>query len=965
MWTLWRSHRKPVRPARRRSCRPALEVLEGRLAPATFTVTNTIDSGAGSLRQAILDANATPGADLINFNIPAPGLQTILVLSGPLPNLTDAVTIDGSTQPGFTGANLIDVSGTGRLGNFNGFTVTANGCTLRNLDIGDFPTHGILLLSAGNTVQGCFIGIHPGGTTSSPDGFDGVAVLGANNLIGGPTAAAGNIISGNGRFGVDLVTATATGNVVEGNLIGLKASGSFALGNAAGGVYLSGASGNTVGGTSAAARNVISGNKSHGVLLQGAGTVNNLIEGNYIGLNAAGSAAVGNTYDGVAVLSAGGGNVVGGTAPGAGNIISGNGRFGVDLLGAGTAGNAVQDNFIGTNPAGGAALPNGGAGVTVLFGPASNTVFGNLVSGNSGLGVLLAGTGTVGNVVQGNWVGPSSAGGTALANGGCGVEVAAGATGNLIGGSTPAQFNVISGNALDGVVLAGAGTTGNNVQGNFIGINAAGTAALGNGVNGMTVQDGAASDGIFGNIIGGNALNGVEVRGAGTSGHLLQGNLVGILPSSTAVANHEVGVVIRGGATGNRLVGNVVSGNAFFGVELSDAGTSGNVLAGNFVGLNLAGSAAVTNVEGVEIHNGASGNTVGGLTPADRNVISGTNIGVLIEGAGTNGNVVEGNFLGTNAAGTAAVPNSSEAVFISTGAANNVIGGTTAAARNLISGNTSRGVRLTGTSTTNNTVQGNFIGTNAAGTAALANGEQGVRIDNGATGNTIAGNVISGNATQGVLLTNSGTAGNVLQGNQIGTTAGGVALGNGSHGVFVTNQAATNTISGNVIANNAGNGVLIGSDPGAGFSTAAGTGNSILGNLIFANARLGIDLGANDGVTSNDLLDGDSGPNNLQNFPVLTSAFSAGGVTIILGSLNTTPRLSVRIEFFASPTADPSGHGQALAFLGFITVVTDGAGNAAFDAVLPTPVTPGQVVTATATTSLGDTSEFSADVVVT
>jgi titin len=963
MWPFYRSRCQSARPARRPSCRPTLEALEGRLAPATFTVSTTNDAGAGSLRQAILDANATPGADLVAFNIAGAGVHTISLTSGPLPTLTDAVSIDGTTQPGFAGTPLVELNGAALAITANGLTASAGGNTIQALAINRFGTHGILLLSANNAVRGCFLGTNAAGTAAAGNGFDGVVVLGASgNVIGGVAAGQGNVISGNGRFGVDLLGGAA-GNLVAGNRIGTDAGGITSVSNGGSGVFLNAATGNTVGGTTAAARNIISGNLSHGVLLQSAS--GNVVEGNYIGTNPAGTSVIGNVYDGVACLNAGG-NVIGGTA-GAGNLIGGNSRFGVDLLGTGTSGNAVQDNFIGTNASGSAALPNS-VGVTILFGAASNSVFGNLVSGNFAQGVLLASAGTSGNAVQGNWVGLTSAGSTALANSGDGVEVAAGATGNLIGGPAVVQRNVISGNGIDGVVVAGVGTTGNNVQGNFIGINAAGTGALGNAFNGITLQDGAASDGVFGNVIGGNHLNGVEVRGPDTSGHLLQGNLVGILPSSTAVANQERGVVIRGGATGNRLVGNVVSGNhlgpfdQLVGVEIRDAGTTGNVLAGNFVGLNLAGSAAVGNGFGVEIDNGASGNLIGGLTPADRNVISGNSFdGVTIVGAGTNGNVVEGNFIGTNVSGTAAVLNSQQGVSLF-GGSNNVIGGTTAAARNLISGNNFAGVEIDGPST-GNVVQGNFIGTNALGTAALANLFQGVTLETGATGNTISGNVISGNGRNGVLLSVSGTTGNVIQGNQIGTTASGAALGNGAHGVFVTAGAASNTIRGNVIANNRGNGVLIGSDAvEVAPPSPAGSGNAVLGNLIFANGRLGIDLGANDGVTSNDAGDSD----HLQNYPLLTRAILVGDVTLILGSLNTAPQQQVRIEFFSIPAADASAsaHGQALVFLGFVSVVTDRSGNAAFNAVLPAAVPPGHVLTATATTSLNGTSEFSNNVAV-
>jgi len=285
------------------------------------------------------------------------------------------------------------------------------------------------------------------------------------------------------------------------------------------------------------------------------------------------------------------------------------------------------------------------------------------------------------------------------------------------------------------------------------------------------------------------------------------------------------------------------------------------------------------------------------------------------------------------------------------GASDNEISG------NIISGNDLNGVSLLSGATRNRVIS-NVIGLNGSGTSRLGNTAKGV-IASAANGNTIGGataaarNIISGNGTHGVRL-RSGATGNVVQGNYIGTNAAGTAaLGNVEEGIEINDGSSNNTIGGmasgaaNLIAFNSGDGTFI----------ESGVANAILSNSIFSNAGLGIDL-APDGVTPNDPGDGDTGPNNLQNFPVLTQASSPGGTTSVQGSLNSTANTSFSLQFFSSPVCDPSGHGEGQTFLGSTPVTTDGAGNASFAASLP--ATAGSFVTATATDPAGNSSEFSA-----
>lgn len=363
-------------------------------------------------------------------------------------------------------------------------------------------------------------------------------------------------------------------------------------------------------------------------------------------------------------------------------------------------------------------------------------------------------------------------------------------------------------------------------------------------------------------------------------------------------------------------------------VELNGAG------AGSNFGLNL-------------------GNTAGGSTVQALVINRFGSDGIILQ-PGSNGCTIRGCIIGLDVTGTISQGNANGITVTSS---NNIIGGTTATARNIISGNRSSGISLFATSNSNNTVQGNFIGTDINGTASLGNAIAGVAIVSGRDnliGGTTAGaaNVISGNRT-GVDLGRSLSA-NLVQGNLIGTNAAGTsALGNTGNGIFV--GGANNIIGGstagasNVIAFNNQNGVMAGN----------GTGNQVLTNVIFSNGALGIDL-TGDGVTPNDAGDGDTGSNNLQNFPVLTAASSSGGNMTIQGTLNSTAHTAFRIEFFSNPSCDASGNGEGQVFLGFANVTTNGSGDAAINVTLPVNVALGHVVAATATDAGNNTSEFSA-----
>ncbi len=359
-------------------------------------------------------------------------------------------------------------------------------------------------------------------------------------------------------------------------------------------------------------------------------------------------------------------------------------------------------------------------------------------------------------------------------------------------------------------------------------------------------------------------------------------------------------------------------------------------------GANIAGA-----VDGLKLTGGNS--TVRGLV-IDRfwngltSAASDTGTGIRLEGGGSN--IVEGNYIGTNASGTSALPNGSGIVLTSP---NNQIGGITAASRNVISGNKGRGIGL---SSTGNTVKGNYIGTDAGGAFAIGN-SAGVMVLS--SGNTLGGttpqsrNIISGNST-GISTYGSS---NTILGNWIGQNALGDPLGNHNEGILVSGNSSDNTITDNVVTANTGEGIWIN----------ARSGNRVQGNSIFSNGRLGINLGTSStaagAVEINDPQDPDAGPNDLQNYPVLTLAVTGSGTTVVQGTLNSTPTRSFTLEFFSGLACDASGNGEGQTPIGSRSISTGAGGIAPFSLVMPVPTVIGHFITATATDAQGNTSEFS------
>jgi parallel beta-helix repeat protein len=774
-------------------------------------------------------------------------------------------TIDGRTQ------SNIEVQGTAAA--LDGIKMSSSNNVVRTVTVNSFTAGGgVRITGNNNTVRGCKIGTDPTGTIRRAN-TNGVLINAANNnLIG--VAGDGNIISGNTTDGIQ-IAGGAHNNSIQINYIGLNANGACGIGNGGNGVFVNASPNNFIGGGVVAARNIISCNGANGVSISGAAASGNLVQGNYIGLNPTALIARPNAGDGVDINGAPTNTVGGGAAsPGAapGNYISANTGDGVFITGAGASGNTALGNVIGLDSVGGA-RGNGANGVWVV--DASRNMIGgsgvtsrNIISANGNDGVLISyvTVPAASNLVQGNYIGLDFGGNLRRGNGAQGVEILA--PNNTVGGSTATPGNppgnYISANGLDGVLITTFGATSNAVLGNVIGLDINGLLGVGNGLNGVEIHV-APTNTIGGasvtsrNVISGNTNNGVHVS---ANNNLVQGNYIGLEPGGTlARANRGQGVEIKDGSKnqvgGNSSPagappGNYISANRVDGVliDVTEFGSFSNTVLGNVVGLGVNGASLGNGGEGVEIVAGAtnaSGNTIGGSVSQARNIISANAINGVRIGNGAASNSVYGNYIGLDATGASSKGNGANGVFIDA-ATNNNIGDV--AQGNIISANGNDGVLISGTGATNNTVRSNRIGTDQAGAQARGNAGGGVVVNLGAGLNMVGdpnpagGNLISGNPQDGILI--NGGAYNQILNNTIGPDAGrsvSLAPGNGKTGVHVTG-APLNVVSNNVVEGNQAQGILV---EGASQTTLA---NNFVGSSSLPNHSHGIHIQTTPAVAS-------------------------------------------------------------------------------------------------------------------
>ena len=465
--------------------------------------------------------------------------------------------------------------------------------------------------------------------------------------------------------------------------------------------------------------------------------------------------------------------------------------------------------------------------------------------------------------------------------------------GGVIGGTVPGARNLLSGTAY-GIIdeqIAYADTA--FIQGNYIGTDSTGTQIA--TVPGVPVGDGVA---------------GVYLAGAFNA--------------------------VVGGTTAG--AGNLISygGDYDIGRAPGSEGSS-NLIQGNLIGTDATGAVAIqpSSAAGIGVYLGdANGDTIGGTTPAARNIISGTSKGGILANDGTVDLLIEGNYIGLDVTGTQALPNSPGGVILGadwydlagkshtgTPVAASTIGGEAAGAGNVISGNTGPGISIFGltsvttTESLKNAISGNLIGTDASGVNALGNQGDGIVFQSYAGGNTVGG---TDPAAANVIANNTGNGVNINPGADSGVT--------------------NNAVIGNVIYSNTG----------AGVNVATGTGNRISANSIYSNGALGIDLNGAGVLVNSNCQSNTNGANLLQNAPVLTagsgnafvtatatdpngntSEFSkcvpatlTGNILDIAGSLNSLPSTTYTIEYFSNTSCDPSGYGQGQTYLGSTSITT-------------------------------------------
>ncbi len=592
-----------------------------------------------TLRAAIEEANVQPGFDVINFALPVED-QVIRPVT-PLPEISEAVMVDASTEPGPERSAAAVMDGVARLetacatptvqidgaltgGSTDGLTISSGGSTVRGLIITRFPDAGILLISgAGNTITCSLIGTDPMGTAGLGNGGNGIDVFQSdNNTIGGSEPTDGNIIAGNGLNGVKINQ--ADGNVLLGNTIGVDPSGVVALPNG-GGIAVVNSIDTIIGGTSAGAGNLISGNSAAGILLasdNGATPSPSLVQGNRIGTDSSGFSAVPNQI-GVDITDSTG-NTIGGSAVGAGNLISGNTQAGIRIVDG--SDNTIHGNLIGVDLLGAAALPNG-AGILISswsqYGSGSFSVGGgaagegNVISGNTGDGVTISGR--IGGAVSGNLIGVGADGVTALGNGGNGVTVSDSSTG--IGGL--GAGNVIAANggygiALDADLFASPWSRA-YVTGNFVG---------------------AAGDG---SPLHPNALGGIWLDG-----------LPGLVDDNVILGNGGNGITVLGSDADVELRRNATADNAALGIDLANDGVTAND----------AGDADGGPNQGLNFPTVLAATRTGGATNVELSYQGLPNIGIAVElfssptcdpsGHGEGAHYLDDIVLNTDAAGLAA-----------------------------------------------------------------------------------------------------------------------------------------------------------------------------------------------------------------------------------------------------------------------------------------------------------------------
>jgi hypothetical protein len=888
-------------------------------ANRTFIVTNTNDEGPGSLRQAILDANAA-GGGAIAFNIPGNGPHTI-ALATALPALTAAIAINGYTQPGSQENTLatgnsavlnVVLQGQG-TNSFPGLLLNdgAAGSVIEGLVFNQFQ-RGIEINTRDVVVRGNFIGTEATGqvVNASTRNGDGIFItqLGSNSYIGGTSPSSRNVISGN-QIGI---FSFRTDNLaIQGNIIGGSADGNTLLGNGILGIQLSGTTNSLIGGAETGAGNLIRGGFSNIDVFDAR---NNTFYGNTLTnfVNQAIELRVGSS-----------GNRVGGIDPGEGNIITNATGRGVSIVDNSSINNTVRGNQI-TLTGGGMGIDLGGDGPT----PNDDQ---DLDIGPNGLQNTPTLTTATGTTISGTFNSTPFGGAiidlyaSSLPNGQGAIYLGSQtvvADGN---GNATFSVNLPSEFGRSYILATATNNAGNTSEFSNV-VQRVTTVQLVTVVD--TADENAGTPGVYqisrddalGDLtiiltVGGDAQFTADYTLAVDGGSLTvlsPTQVQVVIPNGVTAVNLSVVPVDDEFAEADESVILSIAPNAAYGVDRTR--NSGIVTIGfnDLVVVDPGDRGEGTLRQAILNANALGGGTITFNIPGDgphvillEDPLPALTAPITINGYSQPGSAANTQLDGSNAAIAIQIRGN----------------GTIAQGLRLLAG--SDGSNISGLQLSNFTNAGIRVvsnGNRIHGNRLTGNGI-GIQISSGTT--TLIGgsppsdrNQIDNNSIAGIELRN-GASSTRIQGNDIG------GLGSNGTGILVTD--ASNTLiggpgsEGNRIVNSTGSGVIV----------SSGGGNTIQGNAIVNNGGLGIDLGG-DGVTANDSNDTDLGPNGLQNFPILTVAELVDGAVVAIGSLNSSPNTNLRLEFFSNTALDGSGHGEGQLSLGTAIVTTDDSGNASF-----------------------------------
>ena len=572
--------------------------------------------------------------------------------------------------------------------------------------------------SNSNLIQGNRIGTDRTGLYRIPNYYGVAIDSSAFNSVGGNTIAQRNIIAGNDYAGVAINNNFSHDNIVKGNYIGININGNTSADTICNyyGIAINDSYNNIIGGSNISDRNIISGNADAGIAILGLLSANNTIKGNYIGTNVSGTDSISNG-NGI-LLSGANNTAIGGSVNNEKNVISGNRLAGIAMAYFGTRNNIVKGNFIGVDKTGLNPLSNhtgiylfSNANSNIIGGSLAGER--NIISANYEMGICMEASDS--NIVKGNYIGPDSTGlqtfrfsNDTLIQGN-GLYFNSNAANNIAGGYNSGEGNLISGNRVYGLIYYG-NSPNNACIGNYIGVDKTGNVKMPN-TTGICVDGGANHNPIVNNVLSGNLAYGIFIVTTGTYYNELKGNMIGTNAAGTDSVPNQIGVILGGGTKYNTIGGtavadrNIISGNYFNGIEVADSSTMYNNIIGNFIGTDVTGNSAIPNYNGIGFATLPSKNNI------ENNVVSGNKfVGILLYER-SDSNTVYSNKVGTTADGTTPLGNGAAGIVVDINSKYNKIG--EPGRGNIVAFNDTAGIILGDVNSKYNTLSANLVYNNS------------------------------------------------------------------------------------------------------------------------------------------------------------------------------------------------------------------------------------------------------------